>query len=43
MRVLEVSVVSATGSSENDQPKRKMKWKGRRGVPTAKKRRVKGM
>ncbi len=46
--VLHVLMVSANESSENDQHRRKMKWRGRRGAhwrrdaPIAKKKRVIG-
>ncbi len=48
MRVLHVSMVSAAESTENEQRKPEMKWRGRRGahysrdVPTAKKKKVIG-
>ncbi len=40
MKALHVSMVSVTENSENEQRKRKMKWRGRRDVPAAKKKRV---
>ncbi len=43
MMVLRVSMVSTTESLENDQSELKIKWRGRRGVQTARKRRVIGI
>ncbi len=42
MRVFCVSMVSAADSSENEQRKHKMKWRGRRDAPTVKKKKVIG-